>query len=124
MRKQKEWGMVDREMEIFEMQADVCLALGNPRRLQILNLLKGGESSVSSLIGAVNINKANMSQHLSVLKQKGLVLTRREGTTIYYRLASPRISEACSIMREVLRETLREKERIAQHMRENVSDSV
>lgn len=116
--------MGDQEMEIFELQADVCLALGNPRRLQILNLLKEGESSVSSLIDRVNINKANMSQHLSVLKQKGLVLTRREGTTIYYRLASPRISEACSIMRDVLRETLREKERIAQHMRENVSDSV
>ena len=116
--------MVDREMEIFEMQADVCLALGNPRRLQILNLLKEGERSVSVLIEKVNINKANMSQHLSVLKQKGLVLTRREGTTIYYRLASPRISEACSIMRDVLRETLLEKERIAQHMRENVPDSV
>ncbi len=114
--------MTDREMEIFEMQADVCLAIGNPRRLQILSLLKDGESSVSALIDRVNINKANMSQHLSVLKQKGLVLTRREGTTIYYRLASPRISEACSIMRDVLRETLQEKERLAQQMRMAAAD--
>ncbi len=115
--------MADQEMEIFEMQADVCLALANPRRLQILNLLKEGERSVSSMLDAIAINKANMSQHLSVLKQKGLVLTRREGTTIYYRLASPRISEACSIMRDVLRETLKEKERIAQRMRANASDN-
>ena len=114
--------MTDLEMEIFEMQADVCLAIGNPRRLQILSLLKDGESSVSALIDRVNINKANMSQHLSVLKQKGLVLTRREGTTIYYRLASPRISEACSIMRDVLRETLQEKERLAQQMRMAAAD--
>ena len=114
--------MTDREMEIFEMQADVCLAIGNPRRLQILSLLKDGENSVSALIDRVNINKANMSQHLSVLKQKGLVLTRREGTTIYYRLASPRISEACSIMRDVLRETLQEKERLAQQMRMAAAD--
>ncbi len=111
----------DREMEIFEMQAEVCMALGNPRRLQILNLLKQGEKPVSSMLETMGINKANMSQHLSVLKQKGLVLSRKEGTTVYYRLASSRISEACSIMRDVLRETLREKERIAKSMR-NASD--
>lgn len=109
--------MGNQEMEIFEMQADVCLALGNPRRLQILNLLKEGERPVSSMLEFMNINKANMSQHLSVLKQKGLVFSRKEGTTVYYRLASPRISEACSIMRDVLRETLQEKERIARQMR-------
>lgn len=109
--------MGDQEMEIFELQADVCLALGNPRRLQILNLLKEGERPVSSMLEFMNINKANMSQHLSVLKQKGLVFSRKEGTTVYYRLASPRISEACSIMRDVLRETLQEKERIARQMR-------
>ena len=109
--------MGDQEMEIFELQADVCLALGNPRRLQILNLLKEGERPVSSMLEFMNINQANMSQHLSVLKQKGLVFSRKEGTTVYYRLASPRISEACSIMRDVLRETLQEKERIARQMR-------
>ncbi|MBP1750546.1 MAG: ArsR family transcriptional regulator [Deltaproteobacteria bacterium] len=114
--------MADREMEIFELQAEVCLALGNPRRLQILNLLKDGEKSVSAMLDTMTINKANMSQHLSILKQKGLVLARREGTAVYYRLASPRISEACSVMRDVLGETLREKERIAKHIRTNAPD--
>lgn len=109
----------DREMEVFELQADVCLALANPRRLQILNLLKEGEMSVGQMLGKVGINKANMSQHLSVLKQKGLIVSRREGTAVYYRLASPRITEACSIMRDVLLETLREKERISRSIREN-----
>ncbi len=66
--------MADQEMKIFEMQADVCLALGNPRRLQILSLLKDGEKSVSAMLATMNINKANMSQHLSILKQKGLSL--------------------------------------------------
>ena len=116
--------MADEETEILELQAEVCLALANPRRLQILNLLKEGESPVSVLVEVMGINKANMSQHLSVLKQKGLVLSRREGTSVYYRLASPRISEACTIMRDVLRETLREKERIAQHLRLDPSRDV
>lgn len=109
--------MIDEETEIFELQANVCLALGNPRRLQILSLLKEGERPVSFLLDVMGISKANMSQHLAVLKLKGLVLTRKEGTAVHYRLVSPRISEACSIMRDVLRETLREKERIAHHLR-------
>ncbi|MEN6616670.1 MAG: metalloregulator ArsR/SmtB family transcription factor [Syntrophorhabdus sp.] len=107
----------DQDMKVFELQADVCAALGNSRRLQILNLLKDSERSVSQMIDAMGINKANMSQHLTILRQKGLVIARRDGTSIYYRLTSPRISEACSIMREVLVETLREKERIAQQLR-------
>lgn len=111
----------DREMEVFELQADVCLALANPRRLQILSLLKDGETSVGQMLGKIEINKANMSQHLSVLKQKGLIVSRREGTAVYYRLASPRITEACSIMRDVLLETLREKERISKSMQENTT---
>ncbi|MHB8108880.1 MAG: ArsR/SmtB family transcription factor [Syntrophorhabdaceae bacterium] len=107
----------DQDIEIIELQADVCAALGNPRRLQILNLLKDGEKSVSEMIESMEINKANMSQHLSILKQKGLVTSRRQGTTIFYSLTSPRISEACLIMREVLIETLRGKERIAKQLR-------
>ena len=69
------------------------------------------------MLDTMNINKTNMSQHLSVLKKKGLVFTRRESTIVYYRLASPRTSEGCSIMRDVHEETLREKERIAKQMR-------
>lgn len=117
MKQKKEAHVIDEEREIFELQANVCLALGNPRRLQILSLLKEGERPVSFLLDVMGISKANMSQHLAVLKLKGLVLTRKEGTAVYYRLVSPRISEACSIMRDVLRETLREKERIAHHLR-------
>lgn len=113
-----------RAIEIFELQADVCLALANPRRLQILNLLKEGERSVGELLEKMEINKANLSQHLSILKQKGLLVWRRQGTAVYYRLASPRITEACSIMRDVLLETLRDKERISRSMRDVLAGPV
>ncbi|HBL22962.1 MAG TPA: transcriptional regulator [Deltaproteobacteria bacterium] len=108
----------EQEREVFELQADVCLALANSRRLQILGLLKDGERSVGQMLEKIEINKANMSQHLSILKQKGLLVSRREGTVVYYRLASPRITEACSIMRDVLLETLRQKERLSKSMRD------
>ena len=88
------------------MQADICQTLANPKRLQILNLLKEEELSVGAMVKAMGVAKANLSQHLSVMRQKGIVATRREGTTIYYRLAIPYITEACAIMREVLLEVL------------------
>lgn len=106
----------ERETEIFELQAGVCLALANPRRLQILSLLKDGELQVGEMLRKIDINKANISQHLSILKQKGLLVSRRAGTSVYYRLASPRITEACNIMRGILLETLREKERLSKSM--------
>ena len=111
----------DQEAKVFEMQADVCLALGNPRRLQILSILKDGEKQVGHMVEMMGINKANLSQHLAVLRQTGLIISRREGTAVFYRLVSPRITEACSIMRNVLLETLREKEQLAKGLREEAS---
>jgi ArsR family transcriptional regulator, virulence genes transcriptional regulator len=95
-----------REVWLWEMQADMCQILANPKRLQIINLLKWGELSVGALKKSLRIAKPNLSQHLSVMRQKGILATRREGTTIYYRLAIPNIIEACEIMREVLLQVL------------------
>ena len=88
------------------MQADICQLLANPKRLQILNLLKWGELSVGAMVQSLGVAKANLSQHLSLMRQRGILATRRQGTTIYYRLAIPHITEACEIMREVLHEVL------------------
>ncbi len=106
------------DTRIFELQADICQTLANPKRLQILSLLKKGELSVGEMVKAMNIAKANLSQHLSVMRQKGILVTRREGTTIYYRLARPKITEACAIMREVLMDSLADQEKLSKRIRE------
>jgi ArsR family transcriptional regulator, virulence genes transcriptional regulator len=108
----KECGPED--LRLWEMQADICQTLANPKRLQILNLLQKGEFSVGAMVEALKVAKANLSQHLSVMRQKGILATRREGTMIYYRLATPRITEACKIMRQVLLEVLVAKEAFSQ----------
>ena len=64
----------------------------------------------------MGVAKANLSQHLSLMRQKGILATRREGTTIYYRLAIPHITEACEIMREVLLEALSTRSRLSRTM--------
>lgn len=109
--------MTGDDERLYELQANVCLALANPKRLRILNLLKDHELSVGEMTESIGIAKANLSQHLAVLRQQNLVLTRREGTTIYYRLANPKITEACAIMRSVLSESLMISERLARSLK-------
>jgi ArsR family transcriptional regulator len=104
------------DTKIFELQAEICLALASPKRLQILNLLKNGEMSAGELVKAMKIPKANLSQHLSILRQKGIVLSRREGTNIFYSIAHPKITDACTIMRGVLMESLKTQEILAKQI--------
>jgi DNA-binding transcriptional ArsR family regulator len=104
------------ETRLLELQADICQTLANAKRLQILNLLKEGELSVGDMVKALGVAKPNLSQHLAVMRQKGILATRRQGTTIYYRLATPQIIEACCIMRQVLAQALAERGSLSQRL--------
>ena len=97
---------------IYELQADVCKIFANAKRLEIISLLKDREISANELLEKIGLSKANLSQHMAVLKAKGVVLTRREGVNVYYRIANPKIIQACNLMREVLAEQIQEKGRI------------
>jgi DNA-binding transcriptional ArsR family regulator len=74
--------------------AAIGRALGDPKRLCVLESLAAGEMSVSELSTRVNCQVPNMSQHLAVLRAAGLVSTRRDGSNVYYRLADARVLEA------------------------------
>jgi ArsR family transcriptional regulator len=104
--------MENNNKRIFEMQAEVCKTLTNPKRLEIIHALKDGEKNVTELVEILGIPKANVSQHLSVMKNRGILKSRREGVNIYYSISNPKVIEACNLMREVLTEQLRERERI------------
>jgi len=91
---------------IFNLQADICRTLGNAKRLEIIEALSGGELNVSELAERLGIRKANASQHLSVLRSKGLISARRESLNIYYTIDNPKVITACGMMREVLIEKL------------------
>ena len=115
--KRKPLSETEADSRIFELQADICQTLANPKRLQIISLLKKGELSVGDMVKAMGIAKANLSQHLSSMRQKGILIARREGTSIYYRLASPKITEACAAMREVLMNLLESQETLSKSIR-------
>ena len=78
-------------------------ALADPKRLCVLETLAAGEASVSELSVCVGCQVPNMSQHLAVLRSAGLVTTRREGSTVYYRLADPRVLEAYRLIQGLAR---------------------
>jgi len=102
---------------IYELHADLCKIFSNSKRLEIIDSLKDKEMSASELIARIGLSKANLSQHISVLKLKGVILSRREGVNIYYRIANPKILQACQLIREVLFEQFREKGKIVSGLR-------
>jgi ArsR family transcriptional regulator len=100
--------------QLYELHASICHTLANSKRLEIIDQLRRGEMSVTELAAALGISQANLSQHLAIMRQKGIVTTRREGLSIYYRLSNPKIIQACDLMRQVLLEHLEAGAELAQ----------
>lgn len=96
---------------MYELQAEICSALASPIRLHILDLISSKEVTSTDLLKILEIPKANLAQHLSVLKDAGLVSSRKEGQFQYLSVAVPRIKEACAIVRSILAERIANEEK-------------
>jgi len=102
--------------ELYELHAEVCKVFSNSTRLEILNLLRDKEMSVTELMKKTNLSQANISQHLSIMKAKGIVTSNRKGKNIYYRLENQRIIKAFDIIKEVLSERLKRNRNIVKKL--------
>lgn len=85
----------------YRKNAETYKILANPKRLEILNLLREQEMSVEDLVKTLGISKANVSQHLALLRHADLVTVRREGLNGYYNIVDPRIVEPCRILHKL-----------------------
>jgi len=110
--------------EIFEWQAEIYKSLANPKRLEIIHLLRNQELSVSQMMRMLNLPQANLSQHLQVLRDGGLVETRREGKEIYYRLAHKNLILASDLVREMLVDQHQGEEGVEEELRMRMKDLV
>jgi ArsR family transcriptional regulator len=90
------------EKQVLRRQSEICKTLANPKRLEILHELREGEKSVSELCLATGLRQATVSQHLAIMRHRRMVVERRAGNTVLYRIVDKRINKACDIMREVL----------------------
>lgn len=84
---------------IFKLQANICKALGHPVRIEIIDLLRDKKMSFGELGRATGCLKSNLSQHLSSMAAKGLLLRRKEGSIVFYERSSKKVAVACRTMR-------------------------
>jgi len=105
--------------DVFELHAEVCKTLASPARLKIIAALREDEMTVTEIVRAVGARKPNVSQHLALMRQRGIVQARREGLNVYYRLTSQKIVAACDLMREVLLEQIRAESALVGSTRAN-----
>lgn len=103
----------EQDIEVFQLQAGLLKSLSDPKRLRIMHELRQGPKSVGEIAEMLGLKQSNTSQHLAVLRKAGIVVTRRENSSVYYSLASPRIGEACDLVREVLIEQIRKNQILA-----------
>jgi ArsR family transcriptional regulator len=96
----------DTARELYRLHASICKGLADPKRLLIIDALRHGERTVSELCEELDLAQANMSQHLAILREKGLVIARREGQYSYYSLTSPKTVQAVDLLRAVMVEQL------------------
>jgi rhodanese-related sulfurtransferase/DNA-binding transcriptional ArsR family regulator len=98
---------------LFDEFAHVGKALASGRRIELLDVLANGERTVEALAREVGLSVANASQHLQVLRRAGLVSTRRDGTSVWYRLAAPEVFQVWRALRTLAASRLAEVERLA-----------
>lgn len=94
---------VDMYERLFQLQEETLKTLANQKRLEIVQLLKQKELTVSEMVDMIGIPQANLSQHLSVLRKLHIVSTRKQGLHVYYRLTDERIAAVIKELREFLK---------------------
>ena len=85
---------------IFELHSEFCGVLSNSTRIMIMWLLADGEKSVTELAEATEVPIPNISQHLRIMRDRGAVLTRKEGQNVYYRISNPKFVQGYMLIRE------------------------
>lgn len=97
---------------IFERQALICKSFAHPKRLKLLSLLSQGERRMSELQKELALSRANLSQHVAILRGAGVIDTYRNGQHMYCFLAFPEVKKACQLIHEVLRSQIRDQKKL------------
>ena len=96
------------EDQIYAYHAAMCKVFSHPKRLELINLLRDGEISAGELGERLGLAPANLSQHLTMMRERHILVSRKEGNMVYYRIANPRLIEVFDLLREILFEQIRQ----------------
>ena len=103
---------------LYQLKAEFFKTLGHPARIRVLELLSQREHAVAEMLPEVGIEAANLSQQLAVLRRAGLVVARKEGSTVYYSLVSPQVAELLKVARTILTTVLTGQVELLEDLRE------
>jgi ArsR family transcriptional regulator len=92
------------ELDVFDLQAELCHSLSNAIRLRIIHTLKTSPKSVNDISAEIGISQPTVSRHLAVLRSNGLLIAQRRAQEVYYAIANPKVVEVCEMMRCILAE--------------------
>ncbi|GHE39622.1 hypothetical protein GCM10017771_58470 [Streptomyces capitiformicae] len=95
-------GTMSTSTPLYQLKAEFFKTLGHPARIRVLELLSEREHAVAEMLPEVGIEPAHLSQQLAVLRRANLVVTRKEGSTVYYSLTSPHVAELLRVARTIL----------------------
>lgn len=104
------------EHELYRCHADMCKVFSHPTRLEILNVLREEEMSVSELAKRLGVAIGNLSQHLNMMKQRRVLDSRKEANNVYYRLANPKMLKAFDLIRQILLEQMQRESVLIRHL--------
>lgn len=94
------------EDRIYAYHAEMCQVLSHPKRLEMISVLRDGEMTVGQLANKVGLTVGNVSQHLSMMKERHILVSRKEANSVYYRIANPKLVRCFDMMREMLFEQI------------------
>ncbi|WP_211768448.1 ArsR/SmtB family transcription factor [Kutzneria sp. CA-103260] len=106
---------------LYQLKAEFFKTLGHPARIRVLELLSQREHAVAEMLPEVGIEAANLSQQLAVLRRAGLVVTRKEGSNVYYSLTSPQVAELLAVARSILTGVLAGQMELLEDLKTTVS---
>ena len=101
--------------EVYSRHAEMCKVFSSPIRLQILNTLREQEMSVSHLADRLGVAIGNLSQHLNMMKQRRVLVSRKDRNMVYYRLANPKMLKAFDLIREILFDQMQRETTLVRH---------
>jgi DNA-binding transcriptional ArsR family regulator len=93
---------IQNEKELYRLKARLCKTFADPTRLMIIHELRSGEKTVGQIQSALNLLQPVVSRHLALLRERGVVKTRRNGTRIIYSISDPKIIAACDMVHNIL----------------------
>jgi ArsR family transcriptional regulator len=116
--------MTSKELALFDRHADLCKVFSNPIRLRILNVIGDREMNVASIAKKLGIALGSASPHLLMMKQRRVLLSRKAGNQVFYRLANPKILQAFHLIRTILSEQIKQEEVLSKELEKAIAQTM